>query len=211
MTTPDMTTPDITPHTRDERAARKPKRPKLPRTAMPEQPARQRAANFEEVTLGYDDDMAILEASRCLQCKKPKCVVGCPVGIDIGAFIKLIGDGDPAGAIAKLKETTSFPAVCGRVCPQEEQCEQRCILGVKHEPVAIGRLERYAADWESAHGSSGQPQIAPKKGKRVGVVGSGPAGLTCAGELAKMGYDVTIYEALHKPGGVLVYGIPEFL
>ena len=210
MTTPDMTTPDITPRTREERAARKPKRPKLPRTAMPEQPARQRAANFEEVTLGYDDDMAILEASRCLQCKKPKCVVGCPVGIDIGAFIKLIGDGDPAGAIAKLKETTSFPAVCGRVCPQEEQCEQRCILGVKQEPIAIGRLERYAADWESAHGGSSQPAAAPKKGKKVGVVGSGPAGLTCAGELAKMGYDVTIYEALHKPGGVLVYGIPEF-
>ena len=210
MTTPDMTTPDITPRTREERAARKPKRPKLPRTAMPEQPARQRAANFEEVTLGYDDDMAILEASRCLQCKKPKCVVGCPVGIDIGAFIKLIGDGDPAGAIAKLKETTSFPAVCGRVCPQEEQCEQRCILGVKQEPIAIGRLERYAADWEFAHGGSNQPAAAPTKGKKVGVVGSGPAGLTCAGELAKMGYDVTIYEALHKPGGVLVYGIPEF-
>ena len=208
--TPGTTTPDITPNTRGERAARKPKRPKLPRTAIPEQPARQRASNFEEVTLGYDDDMARLEASRCLQCKKPKCVLGCPVGIDIGAFIKLIEDGDPAGAIAKLKETTSFPAVCGRVCPQEEQCELHCILGVKQEPVAIGRLERYAADWEAAHGSPSKPQVAPKKGKRVGVVGSGPAGLTCAGELAKMGYDVTIYEALHKPGGVLVYGIPEF-
>ena len=193
-----------------EKPARKPKRLNIPRTAIPEQPAKVRATNFDEVTLGYDDDMAMIEASRCIQCKKPKCVLGCPVGIDIGAFIKLIGEGDPAGAIAKLKETTSFPAVCGRVCPQEEQCEQHCILGVKHEPVAIGRLERYAADWESAHGSSGQPQIAPKKGKRVGVVGSGPAGLTCAGELAKMGYDVTIYEALHKPGGVLVYGIPEF-
>jgi glutamate synthase (NADPH/NADH) small chain len=177
---------------------------------MPEQPAKLRATNFDEVTLGYDQEMATLEASRCIQCKKPKCVVGCPVGIDIAAFIKLIGEGDPAGAIAKLKETTSFPAVCGRVCPQEEQCEQRCILGVKHEPVAIGRLERFAADWESANGSTGKPAIAPKKGKHVGVVGSGPAGLTCAGELAKMGYDVTIYEALHKPGGVLVYGIPEF-
>jgi len=209
-TTPDLTTPDITPNTRAERAARKPKRPKLPRTAIPEQPAKQRATNFEEVTLGYDDEMARLEASRCLQCKKPKCVIGCPVGIDIGAFIKLIEDGDPAGAIAKLKETTSFPAVCGRVCPQEEQCELHCILGVKQEPVAIGRLERYAADWEAAHGSPSKPQVAAKKGKRVGVVGSGPAGLTCAGELAKMGYDVTIYEALHKPGGVLVYGIPEF-
>jgi len=190
--------------------ARKPKRLAIPRTAMPEQPAKLRATNFDEVTLGYDQEMATLEASRCIQCKKPKCVVGCPVGIDIAAFIKLIGEGDPAGAIAKLKETTSFPAVCGRVCPQEEQCEQRCILGVKHEPVAIGRLERFAADWEFANGSSGKPAIAPKKGKHVGVVGSGPAGLTCAGELAKMGYDVTIYEALHKPGGVLVYGIPEF-
>ena len=209
-TTSDTTTPDITPYTRAERAGRKPKRPKLPRTAIPEQPAKQRATNFEEVTLGYDDEMARLEASRCLQCKKPKCVIGCPVGIDIGAFIKLIEDGDPAGAIAKLKETTSFPAVCGRVCPQEEQCELHCILGVKQEPVAIGRLERYAADWEAAHGSPSKPQVAAKKGKRVGVVGSGPAGLTCAGELAKMGYDVTIYEALHKPGGVLVYGIPEF-
>ena len=200
----------MTNHVREEKPARKPKRLAIPRTAIPEQPAKVRAANFDEVTLGYDDDMAMIEASRCIQCKKPKCVLGCPVGIDIGAFIKLIGEGDPAGAIAKLKETTSFPAVCGRVCPQEEQCEQRCILGVKHEPVAIGRLERYAADWEFAHGSSGQPAIAPKKGKHVGVVGSGPAVLTCAGELAKMGYDVTIYEALHKPGGVLVYGIPEF-
>src|SRR5664280_786240 len=200
----------MTDNIREEKPARKPKRLDIPRTAIPEQPAKLRAANFDEVTLGYDDDMAMIEASRCIQCKKPKCVLGCPVGIDIGAFIKLIGEGDPAGAIAKLKETTSFPAVCGRVCPQEEQCEQRCILGVKHEPVAIGRLERYAADWEFAHGSSGQPAIAPKKGKHVGVVGSGPAGLTCAGELAKMGYDVTIYEALHKPGGVLVYGIPEF-
>jgi glutamate synthase (NADPH) small chain len=200
----------MTNNIRGEKPARKPKRLAIPRQSIPEQPAKVRATNFDEVTLGYDQETAILEASRCIQCKKPKCVEGCPVGIDIGAFIKLIGEGDPAGAIAKLKETTSFPAVCGRVCPQEEQCEQRCILGVKHDPVAIGRLERYAADWEFANGSSGKPAIAPKKGKHVGVVGSGPAGLTCAGELAKMGYDVTIYEALHKPGGVLVYGIPEF-
>jgi glutamate synthase (NADPH) small chain len=193
-----------------DRPLRKAKKPKLPRTAMPCQPAKQRAGNFEEVTTGYDDDMAMLEASRCLQCKKPKCVNGCPVGIDIPAFVRMIEAGDPAGAIAKLKETTSFPAVCGRVCPQEEQCEQLCVLGVKQEPVAIGRLERYASDWEFAHGASGKPEIAAPKGKHVGVVGSGPAGLTCAGELAKMGYDVTIYEALHKPGGVLVYGIPEF-
>ena len=128
----------------------------------------------------------------------------------VPGFVRLIAAGDPAGAIAKLKETTSFPAVCGRVCPQEEQCEELCILGVKQEPVAIGRLERYAADWEFANGSASTPETAPKNGKRVGVVGSGPAGLTCAGELAKLGYDVTIYEALHKPGGVLVYGIPEF-
>jgi glutamate synthase (NADPH) small chain len=193
-----------------DRPPRKPKKPKLPRTDMPCQPAAERATNFGEVTLGYDDDMAMIEASRCLQCKKPKCVDGCPVGIDIPAFVRMIEAGDPAGAIAKLKETTSFPAVCGRVCPQEEQCEQLCVLGVKQEPVAIGRLERYASDWEFAHDASGTPQVAPKKGKHVGVVGSGPAGLTCAGELAKMGYDVTIYEALHKPGGVLVYGIPEF-
>src|SRR5450631_2230578 len=202
--------PDLTGTTQSDKPQRKAKRPRLPRTAMPLQPAKQRATNFEEVTLGYDDDMAVLEASRCLQCKKPKCVDGCPVGIDIPAFVRLIEAGDPASAIAKLKETTSFPAVCGRVCPQEEQCEQLCVLGVKQEPVAIGRLERYASDWEFDHGASDKPQLAPRKGKRVGVVGSGPAGLTCAGELAKMGYDVTIYEALHKPGGVLVYGIPEF-
>ena len=177
---------------------------------MPCQPAKQRATNFDEVTLGYDEDMALIEASRCLLCKKPKCILGCPVGIDIPAFVRLIGEGDPAGAIAKLKETTSFPAVCGRVCPQEEQCEALCVLGVKQEPVAIGRLERYASDWEFAHSVPKQLQKAARKGKHVGVVGSGPAGLTCAGELAKLGYDVTIYEALHKPGGVLVYGIPEF-
>src|SRR5665811_1381653 len=201
---------DVTTTVQGERPARKPKAPKIPRTDMPCQPAKQRAANFEEVTLGYDADMAVLEASRCLLCKKPKCVLGCPVGIDIPAVVRMIAAGDPAGAIAKLKETTSFPAVCGRVCPQEEQCELHCILGRKQEPVAIGRLERYAADWEFANGSSSKPEIAASKGKSVGVVGSGPAGVTCAGELAKMGYDVTIYEALHKPGGVLVYGIPEF-
>jgi glutamate synthase (NADPH) small chain len=196
--------------TTSDRPERKAKKPKLPRTEMPCQPAKQRATNFAEVTLGYDGDMAAVEASRCLQCKKPKCVDGCPVGIDIPAFVRLLEAGDPAGAIAKLKETTSFPAVCGRVCPQEEQCEQLCVLGVKQEPVAIGRLERYASDWEFAHGTSAAPPAVPRKGKHVGVVGSGPAGLTCAGELAKLGYDVTIYEALHKPGGVLVYGIPEF-
>jgi len=193
-----------------DKPEKKPKRPKLPRTGMPERAAKVRATNFDEVTLGYNEDMAKLEASRCLQCKRPKCVDGCPVGIDIPAFIKAIEVGDPAAAIAKLKETTSFPAVCGRVCPQEEQCELLCVLGKKQEPVAIGRLERFAADWELNNSTSSKPAIAAKTGKRVGVVGSGPAGVTCAGELAKMGHDVTIYEALHKPGGVLVYGIPEF-
>ena len=201
---------DLTRDLPIDKPARKPKRPKIPRTDMPIRPAKERALTFEEVTLGYDADMAMLEASRCLLCKKPKCIDGCPVGIDIPEFVRLIAAGDPAGAIAKLKETTSFPAVCGRVCPQEKQCEVLCILGNKSEPLAIGRLERYAADWEFAQGASSKPEMAPKKGKHVGVVGSGPTGLTCAGELAKMGYDVTIYEAMHKPGGVLVYGIPEF-
>jgi glutamate synthase (NADPH/NADH) small chain len=182
----------------------------IPRTPIPEQDAKERATNFEEVALGYDDDQAKTEAQRCIQCKKPKCIDGCPVGIDIPAFVQAIEKGDPGAAIAKLKEMTSFPAVCGRVCPQEEQCEQVCVVGKKHDPVAIGRLERYAADWEVKQGTSSKPDIAESKGKKVGVVGSGPAGLTCAGELAKLGYEVVIYEALHKPGGVLTYGIPEF-
>ena len=160
---------DLTTPPPSNKPARK---PKVPRTDMPCQPAEQRATNFEEVTTGYDDAMATLEASRCLMCKKPKCVDGCPLGNDIPGFVKLIQDGDPAGAIAKLKETTSFPAVCGRVCPQEKQCEVLCILGNKSEPLAIGRLERYAADWEFAHGASSKPEIAPKKGKHVGVLGS---------------------------------------
>ena len=189
---------------------KKVKKTSIPRTPIPEQSPKERAKNFEEVALGYTRDQALIEASRCLQCKKPKCVAGCPVGIDIPAFIQALADDDPAAAIAKLKETTSFPAVCGRVCPQEDQCEKLCILGRKHEPVAIGRLERYAADREAQNGEGARPEKAPKKGKHVGVVGSGPAGVTAAGELAKMGYGVTIYEALHKPGGVLVYGIPEF-
>ncbi|MBE0429760.1 MAG: NADPH-dependent glutamate synthase [Thermoleophilia bacterium] len=193
-----------------EKKKARPKKTSIPRTPIPEQDARERARNFEEVALGYERDHALIEASRCLMCKKPKCVAGCPVGIDIPAFIQALVDDDPAAAISILKEKTSFPAVCGRVCPQEEQCEKVCILGKKHEPVAIGRLERYAADWEAGQGEVTMPEIAEKKGKKVGVVGSGPAGLTCAGELAKMGYDVVIYEALHKPGGVLVYGIPEF-
>ncbi|MHB0915443.1 MAG: NADPH-dependent glutamate synthase [Thermoleophilia bacterium] len=185
-------------------------RMKIPRTPIPEQDAKERSRNFSEVALGYSDDQAMMEAKRCLQCKNPKCIGGCPVEIDIPAFIQAIENGDPAGAIAKLKEKTSFPAVCGRVCPQEEQCEKVCIVGKKSDPVAIGRLERYAADWEAKQGTTSKPEIAPSKGKKVGIVGSGPAGLTCAGELAKQGYEVVIYEALHKPGGVLTYGIPEF-
>ncbi len=188
----------------------KPRKTSIPRTPIPEQDAKERAKNFNEVALGYSRDQALIEASRCLQCKKPKCVAGCPVNIDIPQFVKALEEDDPAAAIAILKQKTSFPAVCGRVCPQEDQCEKLCILGRKHEPVAIGRLERFAADWEAAQGEAAKPEMAPAKGKKVGIVGSGPAGLTCAGELAKQGYDVVIYEALHKPGGVLVYGIPEF-
>jgi glutamate synthase (NADPH/NADH) small chain len=194
---------------KEEGLSRK-ERMKIPRTPIPEQDPKERARNFDEVALGYSDDQAMMEAKRCIQCKKPKCIGGCPVEIDIPAFVKYIEEGDPGAAIAKLKEKTSFPAVCGRVCPQEEQCEKVCVVGKKGEPVAIGRLERYAADWEVKEGKSAMPEIAPSKGKRVGVVGSGPAGVTCAGELAKMGYEVVIYEALHKPGGVLTYGIPEF-
>ncbi len=177
---------------------------------MPEQAPEQRRRNFEEVPLGYTADTALLEASRCIQCKNPACVAGCPVGIDIPGFIRPLRDGDFAGAISKLKEKTALPAVCGRVCPQETQCEERCVLAKTGEAVAIGRLERFAADWGRTQGESQLPQLPPKTGKRVGVVGSGPAGLTVAGDLILLGHDVTVYEAFHKAGGVLVYGIPEF-
>ncbi len=194
----------------DESGKKKVKKTEIPRTAIPEQEPKVRATNFDEVSLGYTREQALIEASRCLQCKKPKCVAGCPVNIDIPEFIKALEEDDPAEAIAILKRKTSFPAVCGRVCPQEDQCEKLCLMGKKHEPVAIGRLERYAADWEASQGAAAAPEVPARKSRKVGVVGSGPAGLTCAGDLAKLGYDVTIYEALHKPGGVLVYGIPEF-
>ncbi len=184
-------------------------RPKK-RVAMPKQDPKLRIKNFSEVALGYTKEQAMLEASRCLGCKKKPCVEGCPVDIDIPAFISLIRDGDFMGAIHKIKEKNSLPAVCGRVCPQEEQCEKMCVLNKKGEPIAIGRLERFAADYEFKHGEVRIPPLPKKTGKRVGVVGAGPAGLTVAGELAKMGHDVTVFEALHKPGGVLVYGIPEF-
>jgi len=177
---------------------------------MPEQEPKVRAKNFNEVPFGYTPELAQLESSRCLQCKKPKCIEGCPVEIDIPAFIKLIHEGDFIGAGRKLKERNSLPAVCGRVCPQEDQCEKVCIVGKKDQPVAIGRLERFAADWERAKGEVFIPEKAPSTGKKVAVVGSGPAGLTLAGDLILKGHEVTIFEALHKTGGVLIYGIPEF-
>ncbi len=186
------------------------KREKVPRQEMPEQKSGDRVKNFNEVPFGYTAEQARLEAGRCLQCKKPKCIDGCPVEIDIPAFIQLIYDGDFVGAARKLKEQNSLPAICGRVCPQEDQCEKVCILGKKDEPVAVGRLERFAADWERAQGEVEIPPKDPPTGKRVAVVGSGPAGLTVAGDLIKKGHEVTIFEALHKTGGVLVYGIPEF-
>jgi len=180
------------------------------RLKMREQEPEVRARNFEEVPFGYSEEEAIKEAKRCLQCKKPLCVQGCPVHVKIPEFIALIAQGKFAQAAQKIKETNSLPAVCGRVCPQEEQCEKKCILGIKGESIAIGNLERFAADWEREHNQVTLPKLAPKNGKKVGIVGSGPAGLTVAGELAKAGFDVTIFEALHAAGGVLVYGIPEF-
>jgi glutamate synthase (NADPH/NADH) small chain len=188
----------------------KEKKPKIPRQKMPEQEPKVRAKNFNEVPFGYTPELAQLESSRCLQCKKPKCIEGCPVEIDIPGFVKLINEGDFAGAARKLKERNSLPAVCGRVCPQEDQCEKVCIVGKKDQPVAIGRMERFAADWERTKGEVTIPEKAPATGKKVAVVGSGPAGLTLAGDLILKGHEVTIFEALHKTGGVLIYGIPEF-
>ncbi len=189
---------------------KKGKKEKLPRQTMPEQKPEQRKKNFDEVPLGYSPDLAMKEASRCLQCKKPACVEGCPVEIDIPAFIKHIQEGDFTKAIRKIWEKNSLPAVCGRVCPQEDQCEGLCILGKKDKPVAIGNLERFAADYERQYGTGELPPKAAPSGKKVAVVGSGPAGLTVAGDLILKGHEVTVYEAFHKGGGVLVYGIPEF-
>lgn len=186
------------------------KKEKIPRQKMPEQEPKIRAKNFDEVPLGYSQETAELEAGRCLQCKKPTCMEGCPVQIDIPAFIKSIKEGDFPGGIMKLWEKTSLPAVCGRVCPQESQCEALCILGKKEEPVAIGRLERFAADWQRTKGEFKIPNKAAPTGKKVAVVGSGPSGLTVAGDLILKGHEVTIFEAFHKTGGVLIYGIPEF-
>lgn len=181
----------------------------LNKTPVKEQDPKIRATNFEEVCLGYDLEEAKAEASRCIQCKNPKCVSGCPVFIDIPGFIKEIGNEDVEEAFKVIGKYSALPAVCGRVCPQESQCEERCIRGLKGDPVSIGKLERFVADWAREHNIT--PELPKEKnGTKVAVIGSGPAGLTCAGDLANMGYDVTIFEALHEPGGVLVYGIPEF-
>ena len=180
------------------------------RVPMPEQAPEVRKHNFFEVPTGYTMEMAQEEASRCLQCRKPSCVEGCPVQVDIPGFIKLINEGDMTGAIRNLWSKNALPAVCGRVCPQEIQCEGRCIVGKKGEPVAIGNLERFCADYERANGTGELPPKLPATGKKVAVVGAGPSGLTVAGDLIVKGHDVTIFEAFHKAGGVLVYGIPEF-
>ena len=177
---------------------------------MPKQEPFERVRNFDEVALGYTNELAREEASRCLACKKPACVEGCPVGIDIPGFIKCITEGDFAAGIRKLKQTNALPAVCGRVCPQEEQCEKTCVLGRKGESVAIGRLERFLADWEAGQGPIEPPPLPPPNGMRIAVVGSGPAGITVAADLALLGYEVAMFEALHEAGGVLTYGIPEF-
>ena len=181
----------------------------LERQPMPQQDADVRARNFDEVALGYSEEQAKAEASRCIQCKKPTCREGCPVGVLIPDFIKALREGDLPNAVKALKEKNNLPAICGRVCPQETQCEVRCILAKKGAPVAIGRLERYVADWERSNGIS-IPEKAPSTGLKVAVVGSGPASLTAAAELARLGHSVTMFEALHMPGGVLSYGIPPF-
>jgi glutamate synthase (NADPH) small chain len=186
------------------------KKPKVPRQAMPEQAPEDRARNFEEVPRGYSPETAALEASRCLKCKKPGCIGACPVNVDIPGFIGLVQQGEVLKAAQHLKEFNALPAVCGRVCPQEEQCEAECILAKKGESVAIGRLERYVADFERESGKIVLPDLPPKTGKRIACVGAGPAGLTVAGDLIRLGHDVTIFEALQEPGGVLTYGIPEF-
>lgn len=181
------------------------------RNPMPEQPADVRNKNFEEVALGYDTATAIDEAQRCLNCPKPRCVEGCPVNVEIPAFIQALAQSKLNEAITILKRKNSLPAVCGRVCPQENQCESKCVLGIKGESVAIGRLERFVADYAREQGIDiTKTDIDSFKNKKVAIVGSGPSGLTAAGDLAKMGYDVTMYEALHAPGGVLMYGIPQF-
>ncbi|MBQ8778543.1 MAG: NADPH-dependent glutamate synthase [Alistipes sp.] len=182
---------------------------KIPRVSVREQEPALRATNFEEVCYGYNEQEAQTEASRCLNCKNPRCVAACPVGIDIPAFIKKITEGDYSAASSIIAKDSSLPSICGRVCPQETQCEGSCILGIKGEPVAIGKLERFVGDWSLENESDAELTI-QSNGHKVAVIGSGPAGLACASDLAKWGYEVTVFEALHKLGGVLVYGIPEF-
>ena len=181
----------------------------LKKVPMPEQDPNVRNKNFKEVALGYTPEMAMEEATRCLHCKNKPCVAGCPVNVHIPDFIEKVAAGDFAGAYEIVASTNALPAVSGRVCPQENQCEGKCVRGIKGEPVAIGRLERFVADWYMANGVA-SPVVPPKNGKKVAIIGAGPAGLSCAGDLAKAGYDVTIFEAFHTAGGVLVYGIPEF-
>lgn len=185
------------------------KRDMMKKVPVKEQDPKVRATNFEEVCLGYSELEAMIESERCLNCKNAKCIAGCPVAIDIPAFIQEVKKGDIEEAAKIIAKSSALPAVCGRVCPQESQCEELCIRGIKGEPVSIGKLERFVADWSREHGFV---PAAPEKtnGKKIAVIGSGPCGLTCAGDLAKLGYEVTIFEALHEPGGVLTYGIPEF-
>ena len=180
------------------------------KTPMAEQPPKERIKNFNEVPYGYTPEEAMAEAQRCLKCARNECMKGCPVNINITGFVELVAEGDFRGAINMIKETNALPAITGRVCPQEDQCEKECALAKRFEPVAIGRLERFVADWEAAQGDPPIPQLAPTTGKKVAIVGSGPAGLTVAADLTKLGHQVTIFEALHEAGGVLVYGIPEF-
>ena len=181
----------------------------MTRVPVREQDPKVRATNFNEVCLGYNEEEAVREAQRCMHCRNPKCVEGCPVNISIPEFIHAVSERDFAGTYDSISESSSLPAICGRVCPQERQCEGRCLRGIKGDPVAIGKLERFVADWARSNNRKMKCSLS-RNGKKVAVIGSGPAGLTCAGDLAKMGYDVTIFEALHKAGGVLVYGIPEF-
>lgn len=184
---------------------------KILRQKMPVQDAKERIKNFSSVALGYSEEQAVLEAKRCIRCKKPACIEGCPVEVDIPGFIKKIAEKNFAEAIKILKDKNNLPAICGRVCPQETQCEIKCVLARKGEPVAVGRLERFAADWEMAENRKSEVgSRKPEKSEKIAVAGSGPAGLTCAADLAKMGYEVTIFESLHETGGVLMYGIPEF-